>query len=132
MEFGLPKNTKDNISNKRLKPWLPSTHTESKDISKDSHEDLKDKYIDDEDGSITEEIEYPEDSDEEFGNEQKEFGEEPNVLGFVAEDIDSETVKEILSIAEQISKRENISRLESLLILSLIGLSLLLSTNKTS
>jgi len=131
MDFGKSKNTADNNSNKRLKPWLPSTPTASKDTSKDSHADSKNKFID-EDGSITEEIEYPEDSEEESGNEQENSGEEPNVLGFVAEDIDSETVKEILSIAEQISKRENISRLESLLILSLIGLSLLLSTNKTS
>jgi hypothetical protein len=132
MDFGNHINTTNNKSNKRLRPWLPSTPTESKDTSKNSHEDSKDKFIDDEDGSITEEIEYPDDSDEDFGNEQEEFGEESNVFGFVAEDIDSETVKEILSIAEQISKREDISRLESLLILSLIGLSLLLSTNKNS
>jgi hypothetical protein len=129
MDCGESKNTETN-SNKRLKPWPASTPTASKNTSKNSHTVSKDNFIEDEDGNTTEEIEYPDDSDEEFGNEQEDSGEEPNVLGFVADDIDSQTVKEILSIAEQISKREDISRLESLLILSLIGLSLLLSTNK--
>jgi hypothetical protein len=129
MEFGYAKNNNNNKRTyKRRKTWQ-STQQDSTENLDDLLAALrKDTQAEDhgqEDGG--EEEKSLDESEDDSSEDSEDCGEELKDLGLTAEDIDSSTVKEILSIAEQISSRDNLSRLEGLLILSLIASSLLLS-----
>ncbi|MEM4721920.1 MAG: hypothetical protein QXT73_07685 [Candidatus Methanomethylicaceae archaeon] len=97
--------------------------------SKKRSRDYDDDSVDD--GKGKEDI-FLDDGEENSGDELENSGDEHVGPLFDADDIDSETVNEILSTANSIAQREGISRLESLLILSLIASSLQSSSTTPS